>query len=57
MHWKAVVLNSGLSVCNFGKFINLGLGTVRSERVKFVMECTCTDIFIVTIYLIRRFVV
>ena len=21
-------------VCNFGKFINFGLGTVRSERVK-----------------------
>ena len=40
IHWKAVehyfamVLLSIYPVCNFGKFVNFGFGTVRSERVK-----------------------
>ena len=40
IHWKAVeqyftvlVVFQFYSVCNFGKFINFGLGTVRSEKV------------------------
>ena len=37
IHWKAVeqyftVILFVFQFCNFGKFINFGLGTVRSER-------------------------
>ena len=42
IHWKAVeqfftvalFVFQFYTVCNFGKFITSGLGTVRSERVK-----------------------
>ena len=42
IHWKAVEQYFTVvlfafkfyPVCNFGKFINFGLGTVRVERVK-----------------------
>ena len=42
IHWKAVEQYFSVilfvfqfyPVCNFGQFINFGLGTVRSERVK-----------------------
>ena len=49
IHWKAVeqyftvvlfVFRFYL-VCNFGIFVNFGLGTVRSERVKVVSEIFC----------------
>ena len=33
-------------VCNFGNFINFGLGTVRSERVKLEVpgdKCRCNS--------------
>ena len=42
IHWKAVeqyftellFVFQFYPVCNFGKFVNFGLGTVRIERVK-----------------------
>ena len=42
IHWKAVeqyftvllFVFQFYSVCNFRKFVNSGLGTIRSERVK-----------------------
>ena len=42
IHWKAVEQHFSVvlfvfqfcPVCNFGKFINFGLATVRSEKVK-----------------------
>ena len=42
IHWKAVeqyipvvlLVFQFNPVCNFGKFINFGLGTIKSERIK-----------------------
>ena len=47
IHWKAVeqyvtvvlgLLFQFYPVCNFGQFINLGLGTVKRERLNALMK-------------------
>ena len=52
-HWKvveqnfaAVFVSQFYSVCNFGKFINFGLGIVRSERVNIQWNCAPMEILI-----------
>ena len=44
IHWKAVNERYFIvtavyiyPVCNFGNFINFGLGTLRSERIKILL--------------------